>query len=106
MAIEPRSSYCCVGGLTAVMDSEFKLLSSTRLASREDAARYCRLSKSTFSSWVRSGRLPRPLPGTARWDLKALDLALDSLSGIEQHSPTLALDEWRTKRARRSQRNS
>jgi hypothetical protein len=57
---------------------------ATRLVSRERAARYRGLSKNSFSAWVRLGRLPCPSPGTARWDLKALDLAIDSLSGLKE----------------------
>ena len=60
---------------------------------------------STFSNWVREGKLPPALPGTARWDLKAIDFALDAMSGLQQQELT-ALDEWRAKRARRSEGNS
>lgn len=74
-----------------------------RLLTRQQAADYCNLSPSAFSSWVRSGKLPHPLPGTTRWDLKAIDLALDKLSGLHtQTEPSSPLDEWREKRARRS----
>jgi hypothetical protein len=75
-----------------------------RLVSREQAAFYCGLSASAFSRWVKLQRLPPPLPGTSRWDLKAIDVALDSLSGL-QRTETSALDEWREKRARRSKGN-
>jgi predicted DNA-binding transcriptional regulator AlpA len=77
----------------------------TRLLSRHQAACYCGLSASAFSNWVKAGRLPASIFQTARWDLKAIDRALDSLSGIEESGST-ALDEWRAKRARRSERNS
>lgn len=81
-----------------------------RLASRDRAAAYCCLSLSAFSNWVSNGRLPPPIAGTARWDLKAIDRALDTLSGLHdaKHSKTdgTALDEWRMNRARRSERNS
>jgi hypothetical protein len=53
-----------------------------RLLSRLQAAAYCNISPNTFSGWVRSGRLPPPLPGTTRWDLNAIDAALDALSGL------------------------
>jgi hypothetical protein len=46
---------------------------SRRLRSREKAAEYCGISKPTFSAWVPLGRLSAPLPGTGRWDLKAID---------------------------------
>jgi hypothetical protein len=57
-----------------------------RLLSGKDAAAYCGLVPATFSQWVAAGRLPGPLPGTRRWDRKAIDLALDKLSGIETHA--------------------
>ena len=76
-----------------------------RLLTRETASQYCSLSTQSFSAWVSAGRLPAPIPGTNRWDLKALDLALDNLSGISD-SESSALDFWRTTRARHSERNS
>jgi hypothetical protein len=77
-----------------------------RLLSRAQAAAYCNLSMSTFSNWVRLGKLPPPLPGTTRWDLRAIDVALDVMSGLQPKQEATALDEWRAKRARRSKRNS
>jgi hypothetical protein len=77
-----------------------------RLLSRQQAAEYCCLSPSAFSSWVRSRKLPPSLPGTTRWDLKAIDFALDAMSGLNSQEELSALDEWRAKRARRSERDS
>ncbi len=77
-----------------------------RLVTRSEAARYCRLSKGGFSGWVRDGRLPGPIAGTARWDLRAIDAAIDSLSEIcvtERASP---LDQWKARHARSPQGNS
>jgi predicted DNA-binding transcriptional regulator AlpA len=71
-----------------------------RLLTREQAAAYCGLSVNGFSEWVKSGRLPGPIPRTARWDLKAIDIALDSASGIAIGSS--ALDQWKAKHARLS----
>jgi predicted DNA-binding transcriptional regulator AlpA len=71
-----------------------------RLLTREQAAAYCGLSVHGFSEWVKTGRLPGPIAGTARWDLRAIDAALDSLSGIGIGS--LALDQWKAKHARSS----
>jgi len=73
-----------------------------RLLNRQQAAAYCNLSPTTFSNWVRSGKLPAALPGTTRWDLKAIDAALDAMSGLQPQQEASALDEWRAKRARRS----
>jgi predicted DNA-binding transcriptional regulator AlpA len=79
---------------------------SPRLLNRRQAAAYCNLSPTTFSNWVRAGKLPAPLPGTTRWDLKAIDSALDAMSGLQQQQDLSALDEWRANRARRPERNS
>ena len=69
-----------------------------RLISRGAAAAYCGLSVQGFGRWVQLGRLPGPIPGTARWDLKAIDIALDSASCIS-NAATSPLDEWIAKRA-------
>jgi predicted DNA-binding transcriptional regulator AlpA len=58
-------------------------LTEPRLLSGADAAAYCGITPATFSKWVSDGTIPKPLPGTRRWDRKAIDLALDKLSGIE-----------------------
>jgi excisionase family DNA binding protein len=47
-----------------------------------EAAAYLGLTSATFAKWVADGRAPKPLPGTRRWDRKAIDLALDKISGI------------------------
>ncbi|MCF6200197.1 MAG: hypothetical protein L3J67_12555 [Hyphomicrobiaceae bacterium] len=60
----------------------------------DEAASYCGLSVSGFRAWVRRGKVPGPLPGTHRWDLRAIDMALDKLSGIEQKEQIAPLDEW------------
>lgn len=68
-----------------------------RLISREQAAAYCQIALSTFDSWVRRKLLPAAIPGTRRWDRKALDLALDKLSGIEptpQENTESEADRW------------
>lgn len=62
---------------------------------RKRAAAYLDLEPPGFDRWVRDGLLPRPIPGTRRWDKKAIDAALDNLSGL---SPTMAADpyeEWK-----------
>lgn len=71
-----------------------------RLLSRKQAAEYCCLSPRSFSDWVAKRRLPPPLPQTARWDLRAIDQAIDRMSGVSTDQPLL-LDAWRANRARR-----
>lgn len=63
-------------------------MSAPRLMSGPDAAAYLGLTPAAFSKWVAEGRIPKPLPGTRRWDRKAIDLALDKASQIA--SPSIA----------------
>jgi len=79
----------------------------SRLLTREEVAAYCRLSPQGFSQWVKIGRLPGPISGTARWDLRAIDAALDSLSGIGSNKEEDAFDKWKRERdAKTSSRGS
>lgn len=67
-----------------------------RCLSREDAAAYAGCeSLSTFSDWVRRGILPGPIPGTHRWDRKAIDAALDRLSGLADDKPLDDYERWK-----------
>jgi predicted DNA-binding transcriptional regulator AlpA len=69
---------------------------SKRLLTRAEAAAHCTLSPAGFSRWVRDGRLPRPLPGTKRWDLRAIDRALDKLSGLpDADAAKSAYQRWK-----------
>ncbi len=64
---------------------------------REDAAAYCGLAPEGFDEWVKRGIVPGPIPGTQRWDRRAIDLALDRASGIDTVKKS-ALDEWKARR--------
>ncbi|AUC97086.1 hypothetical protein CWS35_24695 [Bradyrhizobium sp. SK17] len=57
-------------------------MAEQRLISGADAAAYCGVTPATFSKWVAAGVIPPPIPGTRRWDRKAIDQALDRASGI------------------------
>ena len=57
-------------------------MTAPRLISGADAATYCGISCATFSKWVATGIMPKPVALTRRWDRKAIDLALDKASGI------------------------
>ncbi len=67
----------------------------SRLLTRDQAAAYCGLSPQGFSRWVKIGRLPRALLGTARWDLRAIDAALDGASGNGSNMQEDAFDKWK-----------
>jgi hypothetical protein len=91
---------------TSAAGAHSESLRQPRLLSRTDAAFYCGVSIQTFSTWVRQGILPSAVPGTARWDLRAINLRLDELSGLNGETDKAPLDDWRAKRARRSEGNS
>ena len=53
-----------------------------RLASEVQAAVQIGLDLETFRAWVAAGRLPHALPDCGKYDMKAIHLALDRMSGI------------------------
>ena len=66
---------------------------------REDAAAYCSLTPEGFDEWVRKGIVPGPIKGTQRWDRRAIDHALDRISGLAAPSrASSALEEWKSSR--------
>jgi hypothetical protein len=67
-----------------------------RLVSEQHAAQQIGLDLATFRAWVKCGRLPKPLPDCGKYDLKAIDAALDRISGLGTASN--ALDAWREQR--------
>ena len=56
--------------------------STPRLVSESQAAADIGLELATFRTWVADGRLPRALPDCGKYDMRAIHLALDRLSGI------------------------
>lgn len=61
---------------------------------REQAAEYCGCeSMASFDDWVRRGIIPRAMPGTTRWDRKAIDRALDRRSGLLETAEA-SFEEW------------
>lgn len=75
-----------------------------RLTLRQ-AADYCALMPSGFAAWQRQGIVPGPIPGTKRWDRKALDAALDKASGLREAGGSPVNDEveeWFRRDAQRS----
>lgn len=73
--------------------------------SKEDAAAYAGCeTMSAFNDWIRRGIVPGPIPGTTRWDRKAIDAALDRASGLiapsEQISP---YKRWKAEREGQAQ---
>ncbi len=62
---------------------------------KSEAAAHCGLSCSGFDAWRKLGRVPGPMEGTHRWDIKALDDALDRLSGIKATIGERPYDRWK-----------
>ena len=48
-------------------------MTEPRLLTKSEAAAYCRCSLSAFDDWIRRGIMPSSIPGTHRWDRKAID---------------------------------
>lgn len=68
-----------------------------RLLTKEQAAHYCGLSPSGLDAWVRAGIVPGPIAGTKRYDLRAIDAALDRHSGIKAEAASIPedpLEKW------------
>jgi hypothetical protein len=74
-----------------------------RCLNRRQAAEYCGCcSLRAFDEWVRQGIVPGPIPGTRRWDRKAIDAALDKRSNLAPELASVdrrgladrAFDEW------------
>jgi hypothetical protein len=73
---------------------------------KEQAAAYAGCdTSSAFDSWVRRGILPKPIPGTHRWDRKAIDAALDRASGLAAPSndDLTPYQRWKADREGRAQ---
>jgi hypothetical protein len=71
----------------------------TRLTTEKKAAEAIGVELATFRHLVAGGRLPKPLPEFGLYDLKAIDAAIDRMSGIG--TPDNALEAWRASRRAR-----
>lgn len=82
-----------------------------RLMGRKDAAAYCGIAESTFSLWVSTYKMPPCIPGTRKWDRRAIDAKLDEISGLDisptedrytrwmrENSSETDLQKWRRER--------
>jgi hypothetical protein len=72
-----------------------------RCVTIEDAARYVGLTPAGYRAAAARGVFPGPIPGTNRYDIKAIDAAIDRLSGMESVPPEdepSAYDKWKARR--------
>ncbi|MCJ7995904.1 hypothetical protein J5N58_08210 [Rhizobium cremeum] len=75
-----------------------------RLLSRKDAATYCGIAESTFSMWISTHKMPPAVPGTRKWDKRAIDAKLDEISGLggpPPDKPETDLQRWKRERDQR-----
>lgn len=78
-----------------------------RLIGRKEAAAYLGIGESTFSLWVSTHKMPPPVPGTRRWDRKAIDAKLDAISGLDLTPDTIEdeFEKWeREQNARKAEK--
>lgn len=73
---------------------------SPRLIGRKEAAAYCGISPTCFSMWVASHKMPPAIPGTRKWDKRAIDAKLDEISGLDvrENQAETGLQRWRRER--------
>ena len=67
-----------------------------RLITKQCAAAHVGVSTLVFDRMVTQGVLPGPMPGSRKWDRKALDVHLDRASGLADPDDTY--DAWRKNR--------
>lgn len=65
-----------------------------RLIGRKEAAAYCNITPTAFSGWVRTHIMPPAIPGTRKWDKRAIDAKLDEISGLAAVSNEDPYDKW------------
>ncbi|MBY5614136.1 helix-turn-helix transcriptional regulator [Rhizobium leguminosarum] len=65
-----------------------------RLIGRREAAEYCGIADSTFSLWVSTHKMPPCIPGTRKWDKRAIDAKLDEIGGLSVNDNEDAYDKW------------
>lgn len=64
----------------------------------EQAAQHLGLSVSGFRHWLKRSRVRCRIEGTHRYDIKAIDAALDRLSGLApKEEPRDEFEEWEAK---------
>jgi hypothetical protein len=78
-----------------------------RCLTKQEAAAYCGCrTLAAFDQWRAKGIVPPPIPGTNRWDRKALDAALDRASGIvtvSQEKELPPFQRWEAENAEKDQ---
>ncbi|MGO7758802.1 helix-turn-helix transcriptional regulator [Rhizobium ruizarguesonis] len=69
-------------------------MTEPRLIGRKQAADYLGIAESTFSLWVATYKMPPCIPGTRKWDRRAIDAKLDEVSGLSVNDDEDPYDKW------------
>ena len=77
------------------------LTDSPRLIGRHEAAAYCGISPTCFSMWVATHKMPPAIPGTRKWDKRAIDAKLDEISGLTPADQEDEFEKWERKHTSR-----
>ncbi|MBB5053065.1 putative DNA-binding transcriptional regulator AlpA [Afipia massiliensis] len=78
-----------------------------RLLTQKAAAAYLGVSTPTFVKWVMAGIIPNSVGSTRKWDKKAIDLALDKISGLDEPKEKQdSYREWKLRQDARRARHS
>jgi hypothetical protein len=96
MPEQPRTASAVKGGHLARHDG----MHMPRLATETQVATALGIPLATVRHLVACGRLPKALPEFDLYDMKAVEAALDRMSGLQ--TPTNALDCWRESRDARA----
>ncbi|MDA9538511.1 hypothetical protein ACM41_20545 [Bradyrhizobium sp. CCBAU 21362] len=81
-------------------------MTEKRCLTKDEAATYCGCNTlAAFDSWLQKGIVPKAIPGTNRWDRKALDAALDRASGLvaDFAAELTPYQRWKAENARKTQ---
>lgn len=76
-------------------------MTDKRGLTKQEAAAYCGCDTlAAFDQWRKKGIVPDAIPGTNRWDRKAIDRALDRASGLVTDSVELSpYQRWKAQNA-------
>lgn len=76
-------------------------MTDKRCLTKDEAAAYCGCNTlAAFDRWRNEGIVPGPIPGTNRWDRRAIDRALDLASGLVTDSAELTpYQRWKAENA-------
>ncbi|MGO7750511.1 helix-turn-helix transcriptional regulator [Rhizobium ruizarguesonis] len=69
-------------------------MTEPRLIGRKEAGNYLGIAESTFSLWVSTHKMPPCIPGTRKWDKRAIDARLDEIGGLSVNDKEDPYEKW------------